>query len=238
MDLLLDFIRVLRPRGALFGAGFDASGEWALSFQKRDDLLFCWIEEGECQLLRPGNEPVRVRKGDFVLIRTVTPFTLASMGSIEPIDSEAAVLASRRQRLRLGSGDERPVTLHAGKFVVESVNEGLLSGLLPQLIHLAAGDPALGRVRSLLEMNETEARQPGPASEFVIVRLVELIFLEILRKGQVKSADDRKGLLAGMADKVTRHALVAIHEDVARSWTVADLAKLCGVSRSTFATRF
>ena len=127
-------------------------------------LCSAGLRRGECQLLRPGNEPVRVRKEDFVLIRTVTPFTLASMGSIEPIDSEAAVLASRRQRLRLGSGDERPVTLHAGKFVVESVNEGLLSGLLPQLIHLAAGDPALGRVRSLLEMNETEARQPGPAS--------------------------------------------------------------------------
>ena len=238
MDLLLDLIRVLRPRAALFGAGFDASGQWALSFRKRDDLLFCWIEEGECQLIRPGNEPLTVRKGDFVLIRTVTPFTLTSMGSIEPIDSEAAVLASKRQRLRLGSGDERPVTLHAGKFVVESVNEDLLAGLLPQLIHLAAGDPALGRVRSLLEMNETEARQPGPASEFVIVRLVELIFVEILRKGQVQSTEDRKGLLAGMADKVTRHALVAIHEDVARSWTVADLAKLCGVSRSTFATRF
>ena len=238
MDLLLDLIRVLRPRAVLFGAGFDASGQWALLFRKRDDLLFCWIEKGECQLLRSGNEPVTVRKGDFVLIRTSTPFTLASMGSVEPIDSEAAVLASKRQRLRLGSGDEHPVTLHAGKFVVESVNEDLLHGLLPQLIHLAAGDPALGRVRSLLEMNETEARQPGPASEFVIVRLVELIFVEILRKGQVQSTEDRKGLLAGMADKVTRHALVAIHEDVARSWTVADLAKLCGVSRSTFATRF
>jgi AraC-like DNA-binding protein len=238
MDLLLDLIRVLRPRAVLFGAGFDASGEWALSFRKRDDLLFCWVEEGECQLLRPGSDPVTVRKGDFALIRTSTPFTLASMGSVEPIDSEAAVLASKRQRLRLGSGDERPVTLHAGKFVVESVNEDLLPGLLPQLIHLAAGDPALGRVRSLLEMNETEARRPGPASEFVIVRLVELIFVEILRKGQMQSTEDQKGLLAGMADKVTQHALVAIHEDVARSWTVADLAKLCGVSRSTFATRF
>jgi len=238
MDLLLDLIRVLRPRAALFGAGFDASGHWALSFRKRDDLLFCWIEEGECQLIRPGCDPLIVCKGDFVLIRTTTPFTLASEGSVEPIESEAAMSVSKGQRLRLGSGDEGHVSLHAGKFVIESVNEDLLAGLLPQLIHLAAGDPTLGRVRSLLEMNELEARQPGPASQFIIVRLVELILVEILRKGNVKPSEARKGLLAGMADKVTQRALMAIHDNVARSWTVADLAKLCGVSRSTFANRF
>jgi AraC-like DNA-binding protein len=29
-----------------------------------------------------------------------------------------------------------------------------------------------------------------------------------------------------------------MHKDVARGWTVASLSALCGVSRSTFATRF
>jgi AraC-like DNA-binding protein len=29
-----------------------------------------------------------------------------------------------------------------------------------------------------------------------------------------------------------------MHKDVAQGWTVSDLARLCGVSRSTFAARF
>jgi AraC-like DNA-binding protein len=33
-------------------------------------------------------------------------------------------------------------------------------------------------------------------------------------------------------------ALSAMHGDIARDWTVASLARLCGVSRSKFATRF
>jgi len=151
---MLDLIRLLRPRATLFGAGFDAFGEWGLSFRKRDDLLFCWVERGECQLVRPRYAPVHMRKGDFVLIRTSTPFTLTSGASVEAVDSETAVSVSKRNKLRLGSGEDRPVTLHAGKFVVETANEDLLTGLLPQLIHIAADGPSLGRIRSLLAMNE------------------------------------------------------------------------------------
>lgn len=238
MDPLLDLMRLLRPRAALFGGGLDAFGDWGLAFRKRDDLLFCWIERGECELIRPGCEPVRVRRGDFVLIYTSTPFTLASDASIAPVDSETAVAATRRVRLKLGSGVDRPVSLRAGKFLLEKANEDLLAGLFPPVIHIAAGDESLGPVRALLAMNEAEARKPGPASEFVIVRLVELVLVEILRTNLSRVGAEWPGLLAGLADKVTAKALAAMHRDVARDWTVDALARLCGVSRSTFAARF
>lgn len=243
MDFLLDLIRVLRPRAALFGAGLDAFGRWGLAFRKRDDLLFCWIERGQCQLLRPGCEPVCIRQGDFALICTSMPFTLASDASVEAIDSEAAVSTSGKVRLQLGQGSEHPVTLHAGKFVLSKANEGLLAGLLPALIHLRADDPSLGRVRALLTMNEAEAREPGAASEFVIVRLVELILVEILRSASAQSDSSQSGgqfagMLAGLADPVTARALSAMHRDVSHHWTVDELARHCAVSRSTFAARF
>jgi AraC-like DNA-binding protein len=238
VDPLLDLIRLLRPRAALFGAGFDAFGQWRLDFRKRDDLLFCWVDQGEFQLLRPGCEAVAMRPGDFALIHTSTPFAFASDVAATAVDSEKAVAATRQVRLRLGSGTDRPVTLHAGKFLLEKANEALLAGLFPPVTHLAAGDSSLGRVRSLLAMNEMEARQPGPASEFVILRLVELILVELLRTHPARVAEGSRGLLAGLADPVTAKALAALHGDVAREWTVDALAKLCHVSRSTFAGRF
>ena len=141
-------------------------------------------------------------------------------------------------RLQLGSGAARPVTLHAGKFILERANETLLAGLFPTLIHIAAGDRSLGPVRTLLEMNEREARHPGAASEFVIVRLVELVLIEILRTVPPPTGDKLTGLLGGLEDGVVAKALVAMHREVARDWTVNSLAKLCGVSRSAFAARF
>lgn len=238
MDPLLDLIRLLRPRATLLGGGLVAAGRWGLSFRKRNDLLFCWIEQGECLLRRPGSPSLRLQAGDFVLIRTSTPFTLASDAAVAPLDSEAAVAAARNHRLRLGEGETRPVTLHAGKFVFDTANQDLLMRLLPSLVHLARDGAASERVRALLAMNEAEARAPGPASEFVIVRLVELLLVEILRTRPSDAERAPTGLLAGLADPVAARALAAMHGDVAGAWTVAGLARLCAVSRSTFAGRF
>jgi AraC-like DNA-binding protein len=238
MDPLLDTLRLLGPRATLFGGGLDAAGAWALSFRQRNDLLFCWVEQGECQLLRPDCAAVRLAQGDFALIHTSTPFTLASDEAADAIDSETAVAAAHNARLTLGSGTDRRVTLHAGKFVVQQANAQLLGGLFPPLVHIASSDASLSRVRALLTMNEMEAREPGPASEFIIVRLVELILVEILRTSHLRVDTVFTGLLAGLADPVTRLALTTMHRAVAHAWTVDELAKLCAVSRSSFAARF
>ena len=46
------------------------------------------------------------------------------------------------------------------------------------------------------------------------------------------------GLLRGLADPVVAAALAAIHDDLARPWTVAALAAAAGLSRAAFAARF
>jgi AraC-like DNA-binding protein len=237
MDPFLELIRLLRPRATLWG-GLEGAGRWGLSFRKKDDLLFCWLERGECQLTRALCAPVYLQPNDFVLIRTTTSFTLTSDPSMEPTDSDTAVAVAKDPKLKLGEGADLPVTLHGGRFVFDTANEDLLSGLLPSLVHIAADDTSSWRVRSLLKMNETESMRPGPGSEFIIARLMELILVEILRGGALRVGEEHTGLLAGLADPVTSRALSAIHRDLAHDWTVYDLARLCAVSRSSFAARF
>ncbi|TWB08736.1 AraC-like DNA-binding protein [Rhizobium sp. ERR 1071] len=242
MDPFLDLIRLLQPRAALLGRGIDAAGDWGLSFPARGDLLFFWIEDGNCDLIRPGCDTLSLNKGDFVLLRTKVSFTLTSNRDIEPLDSVAAVAAKQGGRLELGSGQERPISLHMGKFLFSTANEDLLTGLLPPIVHIPSRSPKLHRLHNLLALMESEGRDPGPASEFIIVRLVELALVEILRmpsldpSGQTDPAD--RGLLSGLRDPVTAKAIRAMHENVVQEWTVASLARLCGVSRSAFATRF
>lgn len=128
MDPFLDLIRLLRPRAALLGHGMDAAGDWGLSFPALGDLLFFWLEEGDCLLIRPGCASLSLRKGDFVLLRTTLPFTLASSQEVEPLDSVAAVAARREGRLKLGSGQKRPISLHMGKFLFSTANEDIVTG--------------------------------------------------------------------------------------------------------------
>jgi AraC-like DNA-binding protein len=219
-------------------AGLHASGPWGVSFRQRDDVLFCWVEVGECFLVRARVPPLRLQPGDFVLIRTTSPFTLASHPSLEAEDSETIVARTNDPVLRLGDGSGPEAVLRGGRFVFETANEQLLTPLLPPLIHVAADDTSSWRVQSLLKLNETESAQPGPGSVFLITRLMEVIFVEILRHEALRVDREHNGLLAGLRDPVAARALSAMHGKVAHNWTVASLARLCGVSRSTFAAHF
>lgn len=239
MDPFLDLISLLRPRATLWG-GIDGVGQWGVSFRARNDLLFCWIERGGCLLTRPPpNPPIRLAPSDFLLIRATVPFALTTNVTIEPRDSESTVAATQDPRIRIGSGAGPIATLHAGKFVFDSANEGLLADLLPPLVHIPADQTSSSRVRALLAMNEDESRSPGPGGEFIVKRLMELLLVEILRSGATgEISQQRRGLVAGLRDPVTARALSAMHADIAYDWTVSGLARLCGVSRSKFATRF
>ena len=138
MDPFLDLIQLLRPKATLW-ARIDAAGRWGISFRKRHDLLFCWVLRGRCQLRRPRAAPMHLERYDFLLIRTSTPFTLTSDPSVEPQDSETLTAATKSSRLRLGAGNTALVTLRGGRFVFDRANENLLTGLLPQVLHIGAG---------------------------------------------------------------------------------------------------
>ena len=237
MDAFVDLVRILRPKATLWGRT-DGAGRWSVSFRKRDDLLFCWMERGECQLARPEFAPIHLEPDDFILIRSTTPFALTTDPSLEPVDSETLVASTGNPAMKLGSGATDPVTLHGGKFVFDTANEDLLMGMLPQVVHIKATDEASWRVRSLLKLNATESMKPAVGNQFVIVRLMELILFEILRGQAFGVNPEQSGLLAGMADPIAAKALASMHGDVAQDWTVSDLARICGVSRSTLAGRF
>ena len=235
MDPFADLIQLLRPQATLWGRT-DAVGRWGVSFRKRDDLLFCWVERGGCQLIRHPAAPVRIQRNDLVLIRTSTSFSLTSDPSVEPVDSESIVSATGG--ITLGTGLDAPVTLHGGRFVFDKANENLLTAMLPELVHIRAEDTTSWRVHSLLKMNQAESGAPRTGSAFIIGRLMELILVEVLRNQPSHVEGAHMGLLAGLADPIAARALTAMHQNVAHDWTVMDLARLCGVSRSTFAARF
>src|ERR1700743_902579 len=101
MDPFAELIGLLRPQATLWGR-IQGTGRWGVSFRKRDDVLFCWVEAGQCQLTRPRVPPVVLRTGDFALIRTSSPFTLTSDPELEPEDSEAIVAATGNTELVIG----------------------------------------------------------------------------------------------------------------------------------------
>ena len=237
IDPFLDLVRLLRPQATLWGA-IHAAGRWGVGFRERHDLLFFRVDRGRCLLLRSDEEPLSLDPGDFLLMRTIAPFVLASDAQVEPIDSENLVARTRSTTMRVGVGETDPVIIRGGRFVFDTANEELLVQLLPPLVHVAVNKTTSARILALLSMNEAENSAPGPGSDFVVARLMDLLLVEILRGETLAVQPVKAGMLQGLADPVTAKALVALHSDAAKPWTTAKLARLCGCSRSAFNLRF
>ncbi len=83
-----------------------------------------------------------------------------------------------------------------------------------------------------------EARVPRAGGEAVLSRLSELMFVEVVREYVSSRDGQERGWLSGLRDEIVGRALSAIHARPAHPWTLEELAKTVGASRSPLAARF
>ncbi|HXH27837.1 MAG TPA: AraC family transcriptional regulator, partial [Candidatus Polarisedimenticolia bacterium] len=83
-----------------------------------------------------------------------------------------------------------------------------------------------------------EVRRAQPGGEAVLAKLSEVLFVETLRRYVARWPEERTGWLAGARDPEVGRALSLMHQQPAHPWTLAELAREAGISRSVLAERF
>ena len=83
-----------------------------------------------------------------------------------------------------------------------------------------------------------EAASPRAGADVILARLSEVLFVEALRCYVESLPADQRGWLAGLRDPCVGKGLKLLHGDAARAWTVDELAREVGCSRSILAARF
>ena len=92
------------------------------------------------------------------------------------------------------------------------------------------------RLSTLVRLVGEEATEQRSGRDLVLTRLVEVLLIEALRL--TPGEDAPPGLLRGLADMQLAPAIRQMHNQIARSWTVAQLARTAALSRSAFFERF
>jgi AraC-like DNA-binding protein len=109
---------------------------------------------------------------------------------------------------------------------------------LPAMVHLRAAGQSTGRMRHLIEFALCELREPSAGGQGVLLRLAELMFVEVMRRHLGTMAGMQRGWLAGLHDPLVARTLSLLHGSPTRRWTLAGLAAQVGTSRSVLAERF
>jgi AraC-like DNA-binding protein len=135
----------------------------------------------------------------------------------------------------------RPVTVRAGDTGASVLVCGYraraggvrLTSALPAVAVVPPGDPDCA---TLLELLDRQLGSGGPP--VVRDRLLDWLLTCTLHAWFEARAPERPGWFVALADPVVGPALVALHDDPARRWTVEELAARGGSGRAAFAKRF
>ena len=231
-DPLSEVIALLQPT-AVFSKRISGAGRWGVRYSDFGQPSFCVVLEGSCRLAVDRHEPRTIEAGDFVLLPATPGFTMSGFEPVRPVLIDPKIMASPVGEVRHGTRDVPPdVRLLGGYFRFDSADAALLVSLLPAMVHVRGID----RLEVLVRLVGEESLEQRSGRDLVLTRLVEVLLIEALRSSS--TADAPPGLLRGLADARLAPALRQMHAQLARAWTVAQLAKAAGLSRSAFFDRF
>ncbi len=228
---------LLRPE-AVLSKIVAGGGRWSVRKPRYGHPAFCLMLQGQCVLEPEGLDPIELRQGDFLLLPEMPGFTLRGSQDSEDVEPVSRALDAARYS-RHGSESE-PVTMRmlGGYFKFDPANAALLVSLLPRVLVVRHDALGSGRLSRLVELIAEEAGAENGCRDAILERLVEVLMLDAMRLHTAAPDSGQCGLIAGLSDPVLAPALHELHADVARGWTVEQLARTAAVSRAVFAQRF
>ena len=232
-DPLSEVITLLRSR-AVFSRRYSGAGRWGIRYSAFGQPSFCAMLEGSCRLTVDGHRPLTLEAGDFVLLPATPGFTMSSLEPpAKPERFDPHLTSKVLGETRHGTRGVRPdVRWLGGWFAFDSPDSTLLVSLLPSVVHVRGVE----RLAILVRLVGEEASERRAGRDLVLTRLVEVLLIEALRA--TPGEDAPRGLLRGLADARLAPAIRQMHGQLARSWTVTQLARTAALSRSAFFERF
>ena len=256
MDALSDVLRAVRLTGAVFLDAELRSG-WsyltpppqaigALHMPGAEHIIpYHLISEGRCRASLPDGEPVELRAGDLIIFPHGDRHVLESVspGKLKPIEIRGEDLYSMLRPgeiapLKKGTGGEATRLVCGYLACDRRLSEPILAGL-PRLLRVSVKDSGIASwVESSVRFSVAESTAPRAGGTTVIAKLSELLFVEAIRQYIDTLPPSQTGWLAGLRDRFVGRALALLHQEPAYAWTVDELAKQVGLSRSALADRF
>jgi AraC-like DNA-binding protein len=241
VDALADVLNVTRISGSVL-AHVHAHEPWGLDLVLADGAAFHAVTGGSVWLEVEAESARRLMPGDVVLLPTGLRHLLLSAPGVAAQRYDAdlkAELVTEAGDLVIPGPGAASRFLCAGFSYDNELAHPLLS-LLPRVLHVSPVDegpetPLQSTLRLL--MGELSRHQIG--SEAAVERLIEVLFVHVIRSWLETSADSTApSWLTGLRDAVVARALGLLHAQPEHPWTIDELAAAVHVSRSTLVRRF
>jgi len=252
MDVLSTVLRAVHLEGAVFyNAEFSAPWSFRappscqvasrISPEPRHVIMYHLLTEGRAYGNVEGGQRIPLTAGDIVVFPHGDAHILGNGRDVAPRDHGRMlneILSQGLNVARMGGGGE--VTRFICGYLVcdHQLSKVFLSGL-PPIFKVSIGHDSSGQwLENSIRYSVGQAAALQTGSEIVVAKLSEALFVETLRRYVHLLPLGHTGWLAGARDPEVGNALALLHRRPADPWTIAELARHVGVSRSVLADRF
>lgn len=258
-DVLSEVLRSVRLTGALFFP-MEASSPWVDNVPPgaafsgiilpgaQNVVSYHIVTQGACWASLADGTPVRLETGDILVIPHGDRYIMSSAPHMRSDMPDESVLMFFRHMvsglapsivIEGGGGPDR-VEVVCGFLACDIEPYNPVLQALPRLVHVRKPREHAGpdRLSPLIALAMLESRERRPGSKNVLLRLSEILFIEVIRRYVDSAAQTQTGWLAGLNDLMIGRALALLHDRPADPWTLKRLSNAIGVSRSTLADHF
>lgn len=258
-DTLSDVLRAVRLRGAVF-FHVSCSGEWAAEAAPAPQIApllmpgtehviaYHAVAQGACWAGIPGGPSVRLAAGDVVMFPHGDAHVVSSAAGLRgasdtpwfdgmPIDRLPLRIAYNGLQVQPTERLDAETMIVCGFLGCDLQPFNPLVAALPRLLHLPAdADNAWVANFTRQAVAESNARRPG--GEAMLARMSEMMFVDAVRRYADQLPAHSTGWLAGLCDRFVGRALALMHAQPAQHWTLDELGRAVGLSRSALHERF
>jgi AraC-like DNA-binding protein len=252
MDALSDVLRAAQLTGGVFlQAEFTAP--WCVAVQVTTQFCapflgptahlipYHYVAEGNLQVVVDDRAPQRVGTGELILFPRNDGHLLGTDPSLPPVMASDIIVPSPRGDLASihHGGGGTPTRMICGFLGCDSVQGNPIVATLPAAMILKVEEVGPAEwIRSTFQYAAQEVASGRPGSATVLAKLSELLFVEAVRRYVEDLPADQTGWLAGLRDPLVARTLALMHGDLTRAWSVDELGREAGMSRSALADRF
>ena len=264
LDPLSDVLRSVRLRGSVF-FHISCRDQWAAQAPPSHEIApvvmhgaehvieYHLLAKGEGWVAVDGEPPLKLHEGDIIMLPHGDAHVVSSAPGIRPApgDSDNWLFRMRdapkpipvtyrgdmvEPGLRLPAQDA-DTTLVCGFIACDLKPFNPLINALPRLLHLPA-EGVGAWVAPMLEhaASETGDRRAGAAA--LLQRVSEMVFVDGARRYLDSLPEQSQGWLGALRDRQVGRAIGLMHAEPAEPWSVEELGRRAGLSRSALHERF